>query len=149
MRFCVNSIGLKKVVERHKFSIDVSVIKKLKEIAEKNYPYEACGLILGEENKAFDIFQTENIFKERLNDRYEIHPRDFFNAQKYANEKNLDIIGIYHTHPEHPPFPSQFDLKNAWEDFYYLIISVYNKKFKDLKVWRFDKSNYFELQITT
>jgi proteasome lid subunit RPN8/RPN11 len=65
-------------------------------------------------------------------------------AQKQARDRNLDIIGIYHSHPDHPAVPSEFDRAIAWQQYSYIIVSVQQGKACDLKNWSLDDDHQFQ-----
>lgn len=108
------------------------------------YPYECCGLLVGHSNNSgkvvHKIYPVENKNKERAQDRYEIDSKEFDEIDREATRKGLNIIGIYHSHPEHPAAPSAFDKEcaNAWTEYSYIIISVRNKEETEMKSWYFD-----------
>ncbi|MDJ0702574.1 MAG: M67 family metallopeptidase [Leptolyngbyaceae cyanobacterium MO_188.B28] len=76
--------------------------------------------------------------------RYWIDPKDLLAAQKYARDRNLDIIGIYHSHPNHPAIPSECDRALAWPEYSYIIVSVQQGQAMDLKSWRLDSHLQFQ-----
>ena len=121
--------------------IKKELIKQIADQGEKGYPYEICGFILGkidyESNirTALEIYQVENQNKERANDRFEIDPKDYLKVEEYADSKDMQIIGIYHTHPDHPDRPSQTDLMFAQPDMSYIIMSVKEGKAENWRSW--------------
>jgi proteasome lid subunit RPN8/RPN11 len=108
------------------------------------YPYECCGLLVGNSNNSrkvvHKIYPVENKNKERAQDRYEIDSKKFDEIDREATKKGLKIIGIYHSHPDHPAAPSAFDKEcaHAWTEYSYIIISVRNREEEELKSWCFD-----------
>ena len=94
----------------------------------ESYPDECCGLLLGkqcpEKNEVLEIYRAENLNKERAKDRYELNPADFLKADRYSQEKKMQIVGIYHSHPDHPARPSVVDTERAWEGYSYVIVAV-------------------------
>ncbi len=124
-------------------------IEEIKKQAEEGYPYEICGFMIGKmdfstgDRECLEVFQVENQNKERANDRFEIHPKDYMKVEDYAEKKGLMIVGIYHSHPDHPDRPSQTDLMFAQPDMSYIIVSVENGKVKSFKSWEL-KGNAFE-----
>ncbi|HIE59491.1 MAG TPA: M67 family peptidase [Persephonella sp.] len=126
-------------------------IEEIKKQGEKGYPYEICGFMLGKidyENnirEVKEIFQVENQNKERANDRFEISPKDYLKVEDYAKKKGVQIIGIYHTHPDNPDKPSKTDLMFAQPDMSYIIMSVNNGKAENWRSWELDlKKNEFK-----
>ena len=81
--------------------------------------------------------------------RYWIDPRELLAAQRYARDRKLDIIGIYHSHPDHPASPSECDRSLAWPEYSYLIVSVQKGKATDLKSWRLDLHHQFQPEPLT
>jgi len=67
-----------------------------------------------------------------------------FKAQKDARDRNLDIIGIFHSHPDHPAVPSEFDRAIAWQQYSYIIVSVQQGKAWELKSWSLDDNHQFQ-----
>ncbi len=129
--------------------ISDNLIKMIKKQGEEGYPFEICGFLIGKidfENdtrEVYEVFQVENQNKERANDRFEISPKDFLKVENYVSRKNLEIVGIYHTHPDHPNRPSQTDLMFAQPDMSYIILSVKNGKAGDWKSWVLDDEGKF------
>ncbi len=124
--------------------INQHLINRMLKEAKNAYPYECCGLIVGNNNDTgkvvHEIYPVENKNKVRAEDRYEIDPKEFDKTDREATKKGLNIIGIYHSHPDHPAAPSAFDKEcaNVWTEYSYIIISVKNGVEEELKSWRFD-----------
>jgi len=126
---------------------------KLIEICEKGFPNEVCGVLIGKKNKEIfiidDYYICENLNKERSIDRYELNPIDYIKAEDRAKKSDASIIGIYHSHPNHPAIASETDKMFAWPDMAYLIYSIYDGKFKNLISWQIDESEDVFAQINT
>src|SRR5438105_13521892 len=71
-----------------------------------------------------EVKRARNIVIERARDRYEIDPRDHIRIQREADANGHDIIGYYHSHPDHPAQASRFDTERAWAGYVYVIVSV-------------------------
>jgi proteasome lid subunit RPN8/RPN11 len=146
-------------------TISSEQIQAISNHAEQTYPQECCGLLMGEINEnndkiIVDIIPTENAwnsetaktFKEvettdipvTSERRFTISAQQMIQAQKQARERNLIIIGIYHSHPDHPAIPSEFDRVCAWSDYSYIIVSVENGKTTDLQNWSLDQHHQFQ-----
>ena len=129
--------------------IKKELIDEIAKQGEKGYPYEICGFLLGNidyvnnTREALEVFQVENQNKERANDRFEIAPQDYMKVENYADSKGLAIVGIYHTHPDHPDRPSQTDLMFAQPDMSYIIMSVNEGKAGNWRSWEL-KDDHFE-----
>jgi proteasome lid subunit RPN8/RPN11 len=92
----------------------------------EGYPNEICGVLLGPrgEGMATEAKRARNIVVERSHDRYEIDPRDHIRIQREADAGGQDIVGYYHTHPDHPAQASRFDTERAWAGYVYLIMAI-------------------------
>ncbi|GAA6622077.1 Mov34/MPN/PAD-1 family protein [Scytonema sp. NUACC26] len=126
--------------------------------AETTYPEECCGLLLGiltDQNKTvIEVIPTENAWSETSDPfgditaskqrRYTIAPQVMLKVQKEARDRNLNIIGIYHSHINNPANPSEFDRQLAWQEYSYLIISVINGKVTDIKSWILNDNHQFQ-----
>ena len=106
--------------------------------AKKAYPHECCGALVGKGKLVVNARLMENINKERANDRYGINPKELLKIEKEASANGLDVIGFYHSHPDHPDQPSAFDRERAWAFYSYIIISVQNGKDVSVKSWTFE-----------
>jgi proteasome lid subunit RPN8/RPN11 len=107
--------------------IPTSVLQKIYAHTEQSYPNECCGVMIGEmtEPKTVHEFRIcKNLNKERARDRYDMDPLDMLKAQREFENSSWEIIGIYHSHPDHPSRPSQTDTDRAWPNYSYVIISV-------------------------
>ena len=96
----------------------------------EGYPHEICGIMLGPrgDGTVTDVRRARNIVVERARDRYEIDPRDHIRIQREADAEGLDIVGYYHSHPDHPAQASRFDTERAWAGYVYVIVAVHEGK---------------------
>lgn len=78
--------------------------------------------------------------------RYAIAPGFMLQMQRDARNRNLNIIGIYHSHPDYPAIPSECDRLYAWPEYSYIIISVANGKAGELQSWSLDESHQFQAE---
>jgi len=92
----------------------------------EGYPDEICGLMLGTDRVVTEVRRARNIIVERSRDRYEIDPLDQIRIQREADAAGLDVIGYYHSHPDHPAQASRFDTERAWSGYVYVIVSIEN-----------------------
>lgn len=98
--------------------------------AERGYPHEVCGFLLGEMDPAAGRFAvralrpTDNLRADKARTRYLIDAESYRAAEREAAAQNLDIVGFYHSHPDAPARPSEFDRENAWPAAAYLIVAV-------------------------
>ncbi len=118
-------------------------INEIQKHAESSYPCECCGLLIGKcgsKREVLKICPIRNRNVERAVDRYDMDPYEFNQADKDARKGGYDIIGIYHSHPDHPARPSGFDAERAWAGYSYFIIAVKDGKKEALKSWVFDET---------
>ncbi len=114
--------------------------------AEITYPLECCGVILGCGKMAVEAIPTENAFpvESEKKRRYAIAPEIMLKTQREARDKSLNIIGIYHSHPDYPAIPSECDRELAWQEYSYIIISVVKGKASDIQSWTLDENHQFQ-----
>lgn len=124
------------------------VINEMKKDAIHTYPDECCGFIFGNEDQSIrkitSILVVNNSKHGDKRRRFEIAPRDYLNAESYADEKNLILLGVYHSHPESPALPSETDRQAAQPYFSYIILSVLNREVDDIRSWRLNNEFQFE-----
>ena len=106
------------------------------------YPHECCGVLLGSVEKETHIVKqllpVENEFDGAKNNRFLITPEIYRKSDEYARKHGLDIIGFYHSHPDSPAQPSEYDRDHAWPWYSYIIVSIKNKKAGELLCWRLE-----------
>ena len=123
----------------------------IESMASEGYPNETCGLLIGRPNgcvaEVVDLVQARNLNRERAHDRYELDPGDFMAADSAARRRGMEIVGIWHSHPDHPARPSATDRAGAWEGWSYLIVSVGREGVDELRSWHLDRGNFLEEEI--
>ena len=121
------------------------------EDALHGFPFECCGFLFGNEENDYRsislIMRVTNISKEDQRRRFSISATDYILAENYADENNLSLLGIYHSHPNYPAVPSETDRLSAQPYFSYVIISILNKKISHVRSWRLNDQNQFEEEI--
>jgi proteasome lid subunit RPN8/RPN11 len=129
-------------------------IKQIEAHGERAFPYECGGMLIGrfEDGKksVVELLPMENAMAEaEQHNRVLILPKDVLRAERFAREKKLDVVGYYHSHPDHPAIPSQFDLDHALPVWTYIIVSVREGKAADLRAWEMenDRSKFNEEDI--
>ena len=131
--------------------LDHAVIEAIDAAALTNYPHEACGLLVGRDTPAATVVErsapARNLAVDRLTDRYLLDPDDFYAADQAARRDGLDIVGVWHTHPDHPAQPSPTDLEAAWPGYSYLIVSVAARGVVGRRAWRLDGDKFIEQGI--
>ena len=91
---------------------------------QATYPHECCGALLGRDNHVSDIVALPNTTEEGPRRRFLVRPSDYREAERRASELGAELLGFYHSHPDHPARPSQYDLDHAWPTFAYIIVAV-------------------------
>jgi len=120
---------------------------------ERAYPDEGCGVLLGRDanggREVVGIVALENRREESRHNRYLIAPEQLLAAERAARGAGLDVIGFFHSHPDHPPRPSTFDLAHAWPYYSYLIVGVVRGTAGEARSWRLaeDRSQFEEEQV--
>lgn len=130
-----------------KLEISNEAFQKMKSHAEADYPNECCGFFFGLEGDVRQVRiarKVENAKEGDQSDRFQIDPKDYQEAEKYAIKHDLDLLGVYHSHPDHPAEPSEHDRKVAMPWFSYIIISVRDGKAAGTRSWRLNEGRQFE-----
>jgi proteasome lid subunit RPN8/RPN11 len=104
------------------------------------YPEECCGFLIGRchSGAAFveRVLSAGNEREDSRHNRYLITPETVLAAHKEARSLGFEVVGYYHSHPDHPARPSDFDREHAWPGVSYLIVSVEQRKVVDARSWR-------------
>ena len=121
--------------------IAAGALEDIRAHGAEGYPNEICGIMVGPrgEGRVTEVRRARNIIVDRSRDRYEIDPRDHIRIQREADDDGLDIVGYYHSHPDHPAQASRFDTERAWAGYVYLIVSIENGKPVDANGFVADK----------
>ena len=124
-------------------------LKQIYAHASEVYPYECCGFLLGSFNDGGLVHQVQRATNQNIDraDRFVISPEEFAQVQFAADDAGLDIIGIYHSHPDWPAIPSQTDMESAWDEVYYLITSIHEGKPLHTQVWRLAHSGMRRFEL--
>lgn len=126
----------------------------IREHGERAFPSECCGFLLGRDvddvRRITTVVPAANDRAEpEQRNRFSITPESFMEADKAARKEKLDILGFYHSHPNAPPRPSEYDLDHAWPVYSYVIVSVQNSQAREMTSWvlRDDRSQFDEQTI--
>lgn len=129
-------------------SLRKDVRDSLENWVRSGYPNETCGLLIGASHEGVAVTAravlARNLNQERARDRYELDPMDQLAAEAAARAAGLEVIGVWHSHPDHPARPSETDRMMAWPQWYYLIISVSNESIEDVRAWQLNHNGEFE-----
>jgi proteasome lid subunit RPN8/RPN11 len=137
------------------FRISQKLTERIRAQGVKTYPNECCGALLGTDGEGArdvaEILPLENQRDDSPRNRFAITPQDVREAELAARRAGLELIGWYHSHPDAPARPSEFDREHAWPWYSYIIVSVQARVAGEMNSWRLadDRSHYDaeEIQI--
>ena len=131
-----------------------SLLRQIRAHGVRDYPYECCGLLLGhydaEGKVVTETYPISNAREESAKrNRFLIEPVELMRGEKYARSKELEVVGFYHSHPDSPARPSQYDLEHAWPTYSYIIVSTSKGDSGDLFSWEQepDRSRFNQEEI--
>ena len=115
----------------------------------ETYPDECCGALIGREGVVVATHALPNTTEEGPRRRFRVRPQDYMAAERRATQLGGELLGFYHSHPDHPARPSQYDLDHAWPVFSYVIVSVREGVPGDMTSWRLreDRSAFDEERL--
>jgi len=126
------------------------VIDAIRRHGEETFPDECCGALIGpragEVDEAFPIVNTTSLEKKR---RFLVGPAEYRAAEARADARGAQLLGFYHSHPDHPAIPSAFDREHALPNLSYVIVSVRDGSAAEARSWRLraDRSGYDEERL--
>jgi proteasome lid subunit RPN8/RPN11 len=117
----------------------------------ETYPDECCGALIGRDGVVTDTLALPNTTEEGPRRRFLVRPEDYRQAERRADDLAAELVGFYHSHPDHPARPSQTDLDRAWPFFSYVIVSVREGVSKEMTSWRLreDRSAFDEEELSS
>lgn len=127
--------------------------EKIRAHGVETYPHECCGALLGRDLNAvletdrgdaslaagreiLELFPLVNRRDDSPRNRFSVTAQDVLAAEKAARDHGLEVVGWYHSHPDHPARPSEYDRDHAWPWYSYIIVSVQNGAPQDMTSWR-------------
>ncbi len=123
-------------------------LQRIVEHARRAYPEEACGFLLGRvEGDRRDVARVRaatNARREQRRTRYTIPARETYEVWREAQREGLEIVGFYHSHPDAPARPSEYDRKHAWPWYVYLIVPLRRGRPGAPTAWRLDEARCFQ-----
>ncbi|HLM58645.1 MAG TPA: M67 family metallopeptidase [Pyrinomonadaceae bacterium] len=133
-------------------------LEEIRAHAERSHPHECCGLLVGRiedggrTRVVEELVAVENTFEEgERHRRMLITPLEYARAERLHAARGLGVVGNYHSHPNHPAAPSQFDLEHLapWPTMSYVIVSVREGRTADLRSWELaaDRSRFNEEEV--
>jgi proteasome lid subunit RPN8/RPN11 len=131
-------------------TVSPTQLDEIRRHGEADYPHECCGLLIGSfaadgRKVTEEVVPISNAREEAAKrNRFLIAPEDLLRGEKHARNSGRDVVGFYHSHPDHPAVPSAFDLEHAWPVYSYIIVSVRSGVASDLFSYemRSDRSRF-------
>jgi len=116
----------------------------------ETYPNECCGALIGRDGVVTHTLALPNVTEEGPRRRFRVSDRDYLQCERRARELGGELLGFYHSHPDHPARPSQYDLDHALPFFSYIIVAVRAGAPEDMTSWRLreDRSAFDEESLT-
>jgi proteasome lid subunit RPN8/RPN11 len=126
-----------------------AIAGSLARFARDAYPHECCGALLGTGSTVVEALPIPNTSDEPKERRFKIRPEDYLHVERHAARQNLEVLGIYHSHPNHPARPSAYDLEHAWPNLTYVILSIDAQHVRDLTAWLLneDRSRFEPVEL--
>ena len=125
-------------------------LEEIAKHAEEAYPEEACGFLLSKKGEELVVAtRRATNLKSGTRDRFEIPPKEIYEAERWAESNGMELVGFYHSHPDWPARPSRADAEWAWEGYLYLIISVREGRFSKARCfrWLFEEKRFEEVRM--
>jgi len=152
--------------ERQELLIGGELAERIRAHGAETYPHECCGALLGRDGAAGNeglsvrhdaarevlaLLPLVNRRDDSPRNRFSVTAEDVLLADETARAQGLDVIGWYHSHPDHPAHPSQYDREHAWPWYSYIIVSVQAATPKEMTSWRLtdDRSEFVEEKLET
>jgi proteasome lid subunit RPN8/RPN11 len=127
-------------VSDRRLRIREDLVQRIEAHGVQTYPQECCGALLGRDEETsrevLDLLPLANRRNDSPRNRFELAPDDVRVAEQTARERHLELIGWYHSHPDAPARPSEFDREHAWPWYSYIIVSVQRGQAQEMNSWR-------------
>jgi proteasome lid subunit RPN8/RPN11 len=117
--------------------LSASLVEEIRRAGERAYPVECCGVLAGYPGKVKEVVKLVAVTNRRTDDphRYLISPDDLRGIEAELRKSGLEVLGCYHSHPDHPAEPSAFDTEQAWPWYSYIIVRVDRAGAGELASW--------------
>jgi proteasome lid subunit RPN8/RPN11 len=127
-------------------TLDPGIAEAIRRHGVETYPNECCGALIGNDGAVHHASALPNTTEEGARRRFLVRPSDYRQAEADATRLKGELLGFYHSHPDAPSRPSQYDLDHAWPSFWYVIVSILNGQPDKMTVWRLadDRSQFRE-----
>jgi proteasome lid subunit RPN8/RPN11 len=132
-----------------RLTMSTTVDEAIRRHGQETYPHECCGALVGATGHVRTTVALPNTTEEGPRRRFLVRPSDYRLAEQRATELDGELLGFYHSHPDHPARPSQYDLDHAWPTFAYVIVAVASGRAGDMTVWflKDDRSSFEEGEL--
>ena len=146
------------MTETFQLNINHEIAERIRQHGAETFPHECCGALLGRDGafaedpaaqggasrEVLELFPLVNRRDDSPRNRFAVTAEDVLEAEKAARQHGLDVVGWYHSHPDHPARPSQFDRDHAWPWYSYVIVSVMSGAPAEMTSWRLndDRQDY-------
>ena len=138
-----------------RIEISAECVERIRAHGVETYPHECCGALLGRDpndggvREILEVFPLRNQREDSPQNRFSVSTRDVVAADRAADAQGLSVVGWYHSHPDHPARPSEYDREHAWPWYSYIILSVQKRAPADMRSWRLrdDRTKYDEQQL--
>ena len=127
------------MAENFQLMIHQELAEQIRSHGAETFPFECCGAMLGRDSdlrEVLALFPLVNRRDDSPRNRFAVTAEDVRDAEKAARDRGLDVIGWYHSHPDHPARPSEFDREHAWPWYSYVIVSVMGGAPAEMTSWR-------------
>jgi proteasome lid subunit RPN8/RPN11 len=140
--------------DSEKLRISALLVERIRRHGVETYPLECCGALLGRDvsssgklaasREILDVLSLINRRDDSPRNRFSVAPRDVIEADRAAQARGLEVVGWYHSHPDHPARPSEYDREHAWPWYSYVIVSVQQGIAQEMTSWRLqeDRTGY-------
>jgi proteasome lid subunit RPN8/RPN11 len=123
------------------------ILEAIAEHLQAEYPHEGCGFFAGNDGDSRLVkawLPVRNMQEDQRERRFQIAPKDYLRAEQWADAAGLVLLGVYHSHPDHPATPSATDLESAVPWFSYLIVTTTRTAAGNQTSWQLDADGQFE-----
>ena len=126
--------------------LTADVVEAIRAHGAETYPHECCGALIGRDAEVTSTVPLPNITDEGPRRRFRVSDSDYLRVERAADAAGAELLGFYHSHPDHPARPSQYDLDHALPNFSYVIVSVLAGAADDMRSWKLrdDRSAFDE-----
>jgi len=124
------------MAERRPVSFAPEVVRAIHDAARAAYPHEGCGALIGPAaGTVSETIPLPNRETDKPRVRFAVSPQDYLEVESAADERGLQLLGFWHSHPDHPARPSETDRRYAWEGLLTVVIAVAQGEPGEMTAW--------------